>query len=132
MLAHGLTLLARGVRAALIKYGHARLSQAADRLLTPAGAQPFARDWGRGGRCRGTGCTLSSTMAAAVRGASLSDSVAQAKARLIERIRLGYGSVTGFRKLVAFKVLLATARREPYVAAAVVSPCFTLSFSRCR
>lgn len=89
MQAQGRALLARGARAVLIKGGHAPLPQAVDWLLTPAGAQRFASDWVRGGRCRGTGCTLSSAIAAAVaRGASLSDAVAQAKSCLLEAIRM--------------------------------------------
>lgn len=90
MQAQGRALLARGAKAVLIKGGHAPLSQAVDWLLTPAGAQRFASEWVRGGHCRGTGCTLSSAIAAAVaRGASLSEAVARAKSCLLETIRSG-------------------------------------------
>lgn len=83
MQAQGRALLAVGPRAVLVKGGHAALPEAVDLLVSADGVKRFASPWVRAGRARGTGCTLSTAIAAALaHGAPLAQAVAQAKRHL--------------------------------------------------
>lgn len=79
--AQGRRLLALGARAALIKGGHADGSESIDHLMGAYGTmRRFAATRIETRNSHGTGCTLSSAVAAGLaRGFPLADSVAQAK-----------------------------------------------------
>ncbi|MGO9742412.1 MAG: bifunctional hydroxymethylpyrimidine kinase/phosphomethylpyrimidine kinase [Roseiarcus sp.] len=94
----GERLIALGPRAVLMKGGHLDGGESVDWLVTPQGASRFAAPRSPSHNLHGTGCTLSSAIAAFfVRGHGLADAVAQAKAfvgRAIEAgrfVRLGAG-----------------------------------------
>ena len=92
----GRALLDLGPRAVLMKGGHAPLPEAIDLLVTPEGTQRFAAPWVESRNLHGTGCTLSAAVAASIAlGASLADSVEQAKAYLIESIGQARGLAIG-------------------------------------
>jgi hydroxymethylpyrimidine/phosphomethylpyrimidine kinase len=98
MARQGAALLKLGPRAVLMKGGHLAGKEAADLLLTPEGVRRYAAPRIASRNLHGTGCTLSSAIAAhAILGASLPEAVASAKAfvrRAIERgrdITLGAG-----------------------------------------
>jgi hydroxymethylpyrimidine/phosphomethylpyrimidine kinase len=79
----GTELLAAGARAVLIKGGHLRGPQAVDLLVTTAGVERFAAPRIETRNTHGTGCTLSSAIAAELaKGASLREAVGVAKAYL--------------------------------------------------
>jgi hydroxymethylpyrimidine/phosphomethylpyrimidine kinase len=90
-------LLAQGARAVLLKGGHLPGDQVVDLLATPA--QPWLRL--RSARIasrnvHGTGCTLSSAIAAYLaRGLALPQAVEQARAYILEAIRSGAEVQTG-------------------------------------
>lgn len=92
------TLLGLGAGAALVKGGHSDGDDADDLLLTAEGEQ-----WLRARRVdtphtHGTGCTLSSAIAAGlVRGAALPDAVAAAKAFLTRALESGARQTVGGR-----------------------------------
>jgi hydroxymethylpyrimidine/phosphomethylpyrimidine kinase len=79
----GAELLAIGARAVLVKGGHLRGEQAVDLLVTADGVERFAAARVATRNTHGTGCTLSSAIAAELaKGASLRDAVAAAKVYL--------------------------------------------------
>ncbi|RAI43684.1 bifunctional hydroxymethylpyrimidine kinase/phosphomethylpyrimidine kinase [Rhodoplanes roseus] len=80
MRAQGEALLARGARAVLIKGGHSDGPESADLLVTPDGVQRFSAPRVATRNTHGTGCTLSSAVAAGLaKGLSLADAVGAAK-----------------------------------------------------
>jgi hydroxymethylpyrimidine/phosphomethylpyrimidine kinase len=99
MIEQGRALLALGPRAVLMKGGHLEGAEAVDLLITAEDSQRYATPKIASANTHGTGCTLSSAIAAhIVRGASLPEAVAAAKAfvtRAIERganVALGAGA----------------------------------------
>ncbi len=99
MIAQGQTLLALGPRAVLMKGGHLDGDEAVDLLVTADGVRRFAAPWIASRNTHGTGCTLSSAIAAhVVLGLKPPDAVAAAKTFVraaIERgaaARLGAGA----------------------------------------
>jgi len=80
MAAQGAALLALGPRAVLMKGGHLDGLQAVDVLVTGQGARRFAAPRMASRNLHGTGCTLSSAIAASVvLGARLDEAIAAAK-----------------------------------------------------
>lgn len=74
------SLLAMGARAVLLKGGHAGGAEAVDLLLTAAGAPQWLSSPRLEARCRGTGCALSSAIAAGLAaGRSIEDACRNAK-----------------------------------------------------
>ena len=81
MRAQAQRLLALGANAVLIKGGHAQSVQAVDLLVTPAAVARLTAEKIETKNTHGTGCTLSSAIAAALaKGANLAQAVADAKA----------------------------------------------------
>ena len=90
MASQGVALRALGPRAALMKGGHLNGAEAIDLLVTAAGVQRFASPRITSPNLHGTGCTLSSAIAAAMaRGSSLPDAVARAKTFVGDAIERG-------------------------------------------
>lgn len=80
MRAQGQALLARGARAVLIKGGHGDGPESADLLVAPSGVRRFAAPRIETRNTHGTGCTLSSAVAAGLaRGLDLVAAVGAAK-----------------------------------------------------
>jgi hydroxymethylpyrimidine/phosphomethylpyrimidine kinase len=80
MAAQGRALLALGPRAVLMKGGHLAGDEAVDLLATAEGVRRFAAPWLASQNLHGTGCTLSSAIAAHITlGADLAEAVAAAK-----------------------------------------------------
>jgi hydroxymethylpyrimidine/phosphomethylpyrimidine kinase len=92
--------MALGPRAVLVKGGHAEGDESVDILLDAAGRmQRFAAPRVATRNTHGTGCTLSSAIAAGLaRGLDLSEAVTEAKdyvsaaIRASERLTVGHGS----------------------------------------
>src|SRR5688572_11589164 len=81
MRAQAQALIAIGAKAVLIKGGHAQSVQAVDLLVTPSAVARFAADRIDTKNTHGTGCTLSSAIAAGLaKGLRLGEAVADAKA----------------------------------------------------
>ena len=81
MRAQAQALLALGANAVLIKGGHAQAADATDLLVTRDAVARFTAEKIDTNNTHGTGCTLSSAIAAGLaQGATLSDAVANAKA----------------------------------------------------
>lgn len=104
----GFALLAHGARAVLVKGGHADGAQAIDLLVTPAGVERFSAPRVDTRNTHGTGCTLSSAIAAFLaQDATLSDAIARAKAYLTDALAAadaldvggGHGPVHHFHAL---------------------------------
>ncbi len=98
MEAQGRALLALGPGAVLIKGGHGEGAQAVDLLITPQGTTRHALPRIPSRHTHGTGCTLSSALAAGLaHGMPLQAAVAQAKAYVhaaiaaAERLDIGHG-----------------------------------------
>jgi len=98
MLEQGERLLAFGCRAVLIKGGHAHGAQSVDLLVESASVARFAADRIATQNTHGTGCTLSSAIAAGLaKGLDLAEAVRDAKAYVTaalqasERIKIGGG-----------------------------------------
>jgi hydroxymethylpyrimidine kinase/phosphomethylpyrimidine kinase len=90
MARQGAALLKLGPRAVLMKGGHLEGKEAADLLVTPEGVRRYAAPRIASRNLHGTGCTLSSAIAAnAVLGASLPEAVASAKAFVRQAIERG-------------------------------------------
>jgi hydroxymethylpyrimidine/phosphomethylpyrimidine kinase len=84
----GAALLAIGARAVLVKGGHLRGEQAVDLLVTAEGVEHFAAPRVATRNTHGTGCTLSSAIAAELaKGASLRDAVARSKSFVTEALK---------------------------------------------
>ena len=81
MRAQAQALIAIGAKAVLIKGGHAQSVQAVDLLVTPSAVARFTAEKIDTKNTHGTGCTLSSAIAASLaKGHTLAESVADAKA----------------------------------------------------
>ena len=90
MARQGAALLKLGPRAVLMKGGHLEGKEAADLLVTPEGVRRYAAPRIASRNLHGTGCTLSSAIAAnAVLRASLPKAVASAKAFVRQAIERG-------------------------------------------
>ena len=90
MARQGAALLKLGPRAVLMKGGHLEGKEAVDLLVTPEGVRRYAAPRIASRNLHGTGCTLSSAIAAnAVLGASLPEAVASAKAFVRQAIERG-------------------------------------------
>jgi hydroxymethylpyrimidine/phosphomethylpyrimidine kinase len=74
------SLLSMGVRAVLLKGGHASGAEAVDLLLTAQGSAQWLTSARLEARCRGTGCALASAVAAGLAsGQSVEDACRAAK-----------------------------------------------------
>ena len=81
MRAQAQMLLAIGAKAVLIKGGHAQSADATDLLVTPSAVARFTAEKVDTKNTHGTGCTLSSAVAAGLaKGRTLAEAVADAKA----------------------------------------------------
>jgi hydroxymethylpyrimidine/phosphomethylpyrimidine kinase len=98
MLGQGRRILAFGPRAVLVKGGHGNGAEAVDLLVTPAGHRRFAAPRIATRNTHGTGCTLSSAIAAGLaKGLAVEEAIAAAKAYLTaalaaaDRLHVGHG-----------------------------------------
>jgi hydroxymethylpyrimidine/phosphomethylpyrimidine kinase len=98
MAAQGRALLARGPKAVLVKGGHGTGPEALDLLVTPAGITRLAAPRIPSRNSHGTGCTLSSAIAAGLaKGMALPEAVQAAKTYIhaaiaaADRLRIGHG-----------------------------------------
>jgi hydroxymethylpyrimidine/phosphomethylpyrimidine kinase len=90
MIHQGQALLKLGPRAALVKGGHLDGDEAVDFLVTPKDVRRYAAPRAASRNLHGTGCTLSSAIAAnIVLGMALPEAVATAKAFVSEAIERG-------------------------------------------
>ena len=94
----GEELIRRGARAVLVKGGHGDGAEAVDMLVTPAGVERFAAPRIATRNTHGTGCTLSSAIAAGLaHGRTLIEACADAKRYLTaalesaDRMSVGHG-----------------------------------------
>ena len=100
MAAQGEALMKLGAKAVLIKGGHAPTKHAVDVLIEPSGVRRFTAERIDTKNTHGTGCTLSSAIAAGLaKGLTLHDALAAAKnyitAALKAGVNLGVGSGRG-------------------------------------
>ena len=96
MARQGRALLALGPRAVLMKGGHLDGDEAVDLLVTAGAVHRFAAPRLASRNLHGTGCTLSSAIAAhCVLGLSLPEAVGAAKAFAREAIEAGRGVALG-------------------------------------
>jgi hydroxymethylpyrimidine/phosphomethylpyrimidine kinase len=87
MRAQGELLLAMGPKAVLVKGGHATGAQSVDILVEPTGVTRFVAERIPGRTLRGTGCILSSAIAAGLaKGLGLHDAIRVAKAHVTEAL----------------------------------------------
>lgn len=107
MIAQARQLLASGARAVLVKGGHGTGAESVDWLVTPEGEQRFAAPRLATQNVHGTGCTLSSAIAAGLaKGLALPEAVAEAKAYITAaiaasatlRIGAGHGPAHHFHR----------------------------------
>jgi hydroxymethylpyrimidine/phosphomethylpyrimidine kinase len=98
MRVQGERLLALGPKAVLVKGGHAEGAESVDLLIEPSAVTRLAADRIATRNTHGTGCTLSSAIAAGLaKGLSLAEAVRAAKTYLTdalaaaERIKIGFG-----------------------------------------
>jgi hydroxymethylpyrimidine/phosphomethylpyrimidine kinase len=90
MAAQGEALLALGAKAVLVKGGHAQTRHAVDILIEPSGLRRFTAERIETNNNHGTGCTLSSAIAAGLaKGLALHDSLASAKNYITGALRAG-------------------------------------------
>lgn len=90
MAAQGEALLALGANAVLIKGGHAPTKHAVDLLVEPSGIRRFSAERIDTKNVHGTGCTLSSAIAASLaKGLGLHDSIAAAKNYITGALKAG-------------------------------------------
>ncbi len=90
MRAQGATLIALGANAVLVKGGHGEGAEAVDLLIERSGTRRFAAKRIATKNTHGTGCTLSSAIAAGLaKGKALGDSVAAAKEYVTKAIAAG-------------------------------------------
>ena len=115
MVAQGRAILAQGARAVLVKGGHSTEAEAADLLIDAAGERWFTAPRHQTENTHGTGCTLSSAIAAGLaKGLGLDAAVGAAKTYLTGAIRAadrldigaGHGPVDHFH---AFRTTEVTA-----------------------
>jgi hydroxymethylpyrimidine/phosphomethylpyrimidine kinase len=96
MARHGAALLKLGPRAVLMKGGHLEGGEALDLLVTEDTIRRFVAPRLESKNLHGTGCTLSSALAASVvLGAPLPEAVAAAKAFVRQGIERGRDVVLG-------------------------------------
>ena len=96
MARQGEALLKLGPRAVLMKGGHLKSEEVIDLMVTEGDVRRFAAPWLLSKNLHGTGCTLSSAIAAnIVLGASLPEAVAAAKAFVRQAIERGRGVALG-------------------------------------
>ncbi|HMN70794.1 MAG TPA: bifunctional hydroxymethylpyrimidine kinase/phosphomethylpyrimidine kinase [Rhodoblastus sp.] len=96
MIRAGQDLLARGAQAVLVKGGHGEGAEAIDALVTEHGAALFGAPRIATRNTHGTGCSLSSAIAAGLaRGRELTQAVNEAKLWLTEAIRAADGLSVG-------------------------------------
>jgi hydroxymethylpyrimidine/phosphomethylpyrimidine kinase len=96
MARQGRALIALGARAVLVKGGHLEGDDAIDLLVTADGVHRFAAPRLASNNLHGTGCTLSSSIAAhVVLGKPLPEAVAAGKAFVREAIEAGRGLTFG-------------------------------------
>ncbi len=100
MAAQGEALLALGAKAVLVKGGHSTTKHAVDVLIEPSGVRRFTAERVDTKNTHGTGCTLSSAIAAGLaKGLALHDAIASAKnyitGALKAGVNLGVGSGRG-------------------------------------
>lgn len=98
MTAQGKALLSMGAKAVLMKGGHGEGPEAVDLLITPAGTLRLATPRIPSRNSHGTGCTLSSAIAAGLaKGMTLEDAVRAAKTYIqaaisaADRLDIGHG-----------------------------------------
>jgi hydroxymethylpyrimidine/phosphomethylpyrimidine kinase len=90
MVAQGRLILSFGARAVLVKGGHGEGSDAIDVLVTADGQRMFSGPRFNTPHTHGTGCTLSSAIAACLaRGLALTEAVARAKTYVSDAIAAG-------------------------------------------
>lgn len=90
MAAQGEALLALGARAVLVKGGHAETKHAVDVLIEPSGIRRFTAERIDTPHTHGTGCTLSSAIAAGLaKGLTLHDALAAAKHYITGALKAG-------------------------------------------
>ncbi len=83
----GKALIALGARAVLMKGGHGTGQESVDILVTPERSEPFSAPRIATKNTHGTGCTLSSAIAAELaKGQSLSDAIRSAKVYVTEAL----------------------------------------------
>lgn len=90
MAAQGEALLALGAKAVLVKGGHAESKHAVDILIEPSGLRRFTAERVDTLHNHGTGCTLSSAIAAGLaKGLVLHDALAAAKSYITAALKAG-------------------------------------------
>jgi hydroxymethylpyrimidine/phosphomethylpyrimidine kinase len=90
MAAQGEALLALGAKAVLVKGGHAPTEYAVDLLIEPTGVRRFSAERIKTEHTHGTGCTLSSAIAAGLaKGLVLHDALAAAKNYITGALKAG-------------------------------------------
>lgn len=90
MAAQGEALLALGAKAVLVKGGHAATRYAVDLLIEPSGIRRFTAERIETRNNHGTGCTLSSAIAANLaKGLVLHDALAAAKSYITAALKAG-------------------------------------------
>jgi hydroxymethylpyrimidine/phosphomethylpyrimidine kinase len=95
MVGQGRELLARGLKAVLMKGGHLP-GKAVDMLVTPQGVRRFAAPRIESGNLHGTGCVLSSALAANMaKGAEFPEAVERARSFVRQAIENGRGLKLG-------------------------------------
>lgn len=83
LLAQAQSLLAMGVRAVLLKGGHAAGKEAVDLLLTAAGAPQWLASPRLSASRRGTGCALATAIAAGLAGGASLEAACRAAKRYV-------------------------------------------------
>jgi hydroxymethylpyrimidine/phosphomethylpyrimidine kinase len=113
MAAQGEALLALGAKAVLVKGGHSESKHAVDILIEPSGLHRFTAERIDTPHNHGTGCTLSSAIAAGLaKGLVLHDALAAAKSYITGALKAGVslgigngrGPVHHFHQLWAKKI----------------------------
>jgi hydroxymethylpyrimidine/phosphomethylpyrimidine kinase len=90
MAAQGEALLELGAKAVLVKGGHAPTHYAVDLLIEPSGVRRFSAERIETKHTHGTGCTLSSAIAAGLaKGLALHDALAAAKNYITAALKAG-------------------------------------------
>jgi hydroxymethylpyrimidine/phosphomethylpyrimidine kinase len=90
MASQGEALLALGAKAVLVKGGHAPTKHAVDVLIEPSGIRRFTAERIDTIHVHGTGCTLSSAIAAGLaKGLALHDALAAAKNYITGALKAG-------------------------------------------
>jgi hydroxymethylpyrimidine/phosphomethylpyrimidine kinase len=118
MEAAGRRILERGAGAVLVKGGHAEGDEVVDVLVESGSATRFRHARVHTRNTHGTGCTISSAVAALLaRGAGLAAAVAEARAFVRQAMRAGPGIGTGHGPLDHLVLLRRDARRHDVLLA---------------